>query len=219
MSDGKLIKAVFFDLDGTLIQTAQSFERALHKKGLNPPPFDYTADFLAGVDWRAALEYVFRDRPETLGPLLETFESYYTLHLEELTSVYPNCSAVVEMLKNEKYITGVISNKPDLLCRKILDFLGLNFDFILGSAVIPYKKPHPAPLIHTMNHFGLSPWNCLYIGDMPTDLEAARWSGCIGVYARYGLHHSFNQSFQATYCIDNLVDVFSLLDYLEERDK
>jgi phosphoglycolate phosphatase len=206
------IRAVFFDLDGTLIETAQGFQQALWNLGLHPLPFDTMANFLAGVDWRALIDYVFRKEPEKIHQIRIDFEAYYSKHLLDLTTWYPRAQALIQTLKNQGIIVGIISNKDHQLCCSMDQSLHFNVDFLLGSGKVPFKKPHPAPLVEACLAMKVLPRECLYIGDMPTDLEAARWSGMHGVYARYGLHHYFNQQFHAEHEIVNLDDVLPLID-------
>lgn len=206
------IRAVFFDLDGTLIETAQGFEQAFANLGLNPLPFDTMANFLAGVDWRALIDYVFRKEPDKIHQIRIDFDKYYSEHLLELTSLYPFVRETIADLRRQGILVGIISNKGHELCCSMDAFLNFDVDFILGSGQIPFKKPHPAPLLQACLKMKILPRECLYVGDMPTDMEAARWAGMQGVYARYGLHHYFNPQFHWENEIDSLREVLTLLD-------
>ncbi len=206
------IRAVFFDLDGTLIATAEGFQQAFRNLGLNPLPFDHMATFLAGVDWRALIDYVFRKEPDKIHQIRRDFERYYSQNLMNLTSFYPHARETIVALKSQGLIVGIISNKGHELCCSMDRALQFDVDFLLGSGEIPFKKPHPAPLLQACLAMDVLPRQCLYVGDMPTDLEAARWAGMHGIYARYGLHHYFNPQFMAEYEIDSLSEILPLLD-------
>ncbi len=206
------IRAVFFDLDGTLIETAQGFQRVFSTLGLHPIPFDAMANFLAGVDWRALIDYLFRKEPDKIHQIRIDFDACYSQNILKFTTWYPHAQSVIRALKDQGVIVGIISNKGHELCSSIDQSLHFDVDFLLGSGQISFKKPHPAPLVHACKVLKLLPRECLYIGDMPTDLEAARWSGMQGVYARYGLHHYFNPQFQSEHEIDSLEDLLPLID-------
>jgi len=122
---------------------------------------------------------------------------------------------IIAALQSKNLIVGIISNKGHDMCLRLDACLNFNVDFLLGSGKIPFKKPHPAPLLYACRTFKLYPWECLYVGDMPTDLEAAEWSGMHGVYARYGLHHHFNTQFNPKTSIDGLGEVLSLVEQYE----
>lgn len=206
------IRSVFFDLDGTLIQTAQGFEKAFIDLGLEPEPFDGMANFLSGVDWRALIDYVFRNRQDDIHDIRIAFAKYHDEHMADLSSYYPHALETLLQLKKLGFTTGIISNKNHEQCLILNESFQFPVDFYMGSgAEIPFKKPHPAQLLLACKKLNLNPWECLYIGDMPTDLEAASWAGMTGVYARYGLHHHFNPSFTSKINIDCISDVFSLL--------
>ncbi len=206
------IRAVFFDLDGTLIETAQSFQKVFLQLGLSPLPFDAMANFLAGVDWRALIDYLFRKEPEKIHQIRIDFDKYYSKNILELTSLYPDVHETIAALKSEGIIVGIISNKGHELCANIDKLLSFDVDFLLGSGKIPFKKPHPGPLLQACLDMNVLPRECLYIGDMPTDLEAARWAGMNGIYARYGLHHYYNPQFYCDHSIDSLKEILPLLD-------
>jgi phosphoglycolate phosphatase len=209
------IRAVFFDLDGTLIQSAQGFEKVFSELQLEAPPFDSTANFLAGVDWRALIDYLFRDRPKDIPDIYIAFLKYYEAHIHNLSQFYPHAEETLARLKENGIITGIISNKNHPQCLLLNQFLDFRVDILLGSGVIPFKKPHPAPLIRACYELDLKPWECLYIGDMPTDLEAAALAGMHGVYARYGLYHAFNKKFSSKISIDSLPEIFDFLGHYE----
>ncbi len=205
------IRAVFFDLDGTLIETAQGLEHAFRNLGLINRPFDAVACFLSGVDWRALIDYLFRNQPDRIDSIRTQFSQYYDAHIAEFSEFYPQGREIIAALRAQGTLVGIISNKQHELCLELDKKLNFHVDFLLGSGHIAFKKPHPAPLLYACKSCNLYPAECLYIGDMPSDLEAAKWAGMTGVYARYGLHHHFNTQFNPKVSINALEEILALV--------
>jgi phosphoglycolate phosphatase len=82
----------------------------------------------------------------------------------------------------------VVSNKNEVLCRKLLDTLGIGHHFaaVLGADSLPQRKPSPLPLLHLMERFGAGPGETAIIGDSRNDILAGQGAGIIVVGCRYG---------------------------------
>ena len=206
-----LFKGYFFDLDGTLIDTSACFEKILLDLNLITTPFDATAKFLCGVDSRALIDYLLGHEYGDINNLHAEFIDYYDSNLALYTFFYPGAQDLLISLKKNNLKTAIISNKDNVLCQKIAKIYDLHVDIVLGSGFLNHKKPHPAPLLYTMAKTRLSPKECCYIGDMPTDLRAARLALMPGYFARYGCYHYFDENFSYSREINSLSELEKML--------
>jgi 2-phosphoglycolate phosphatase len=174
------LRAVLFDLDGTLIDSKKDIAAAANAArrhfGLPPLPLEVAIGYIGwGVEHlnRKALE---TKDPTRLAEGLEVLKSYYREHCVDHTVIYPGAVNLLEFLKGRGMKLGLVSNKPHEFTLISLEKLGLShyFTAILGADAVPHKKPHPEPLLAALSKMGVNPAEALMIGDSPVDVEAAR---------------------------------------------
>ncbi|MEZ5649371.1 MAG: phosphoglycolate phosphatase [Burkholderiaceae bacterium] len=194
--DGELAgrpRAVLFDLDGTLADTAADLSapanalRAL--RGLPPLPVDDLRRFAsAGV--RGLLGRALDLRPGDAGyeELRVAFLEHYERALCVHTRVFEGLEAVVLALEASGITWGVVSNKVERYVKPILESLGLGMRCAcaVGGDTAEHPKPHPAPLLHAAALIGVDPVSCVYVGDDLRDIQAGRAAGMVTVAAAYG---------------------------------
>ena len=84
---------------------------------------------------------------------------------------------------------GIVTSKRSGNARRAMESTGIEgyFDFLVAPDTFPAHKPDPAPVLHGCELFGVSPDECIYIGDSPYDLQAGRGAGCVTVAALWGM--------------------------------
>ncbi len=174
------LKAVLFDLDGTLIDSkrdiAQSANAARIHFGFTPLPDDTIGTFV-GLGVMNLLERSIESKdPARLKEAYEIFKKHYRTHCVDFTRPYPGTFELLENLKERRVKMGVVSNKPqeftDLILKKLdlWDFFEVSF----GPEATVNKKPHPEPLLTALERMKAKPSEGVMIGDSVVDIEAAR---------------------------------------------
>ena len=137
-----------FDLDGTLIDSradiAASANHARTCLGFAPLPEDLIATFV-GDGLRRLLERAFDGERANLEDAAKHFVRYYGEHPIAHTTLYPGIQQVLDSVRRERL--AILSNKPEALCHRILECLGIHGSFarIAGGDSYPNASPHRAP--------------------------------------------------------------------------
>ena len=217
MSD---IRAVLFDLDGTLADSAPDLARALNRlraaNGLAPMPADITRPYTSSGA-RGLLKIGFGLEPghERYEALRLQFLDYYAEAVCVDTRLFDGMAELLDRLEQERLRWGVVTNKHERFTLPLLQGLRLAVRAAcsVGGYTTARAKPHPDPLLHAAAALQLPPSACLYVGDDLRDVQAARAAGMPVVAAKYGYLGEGGpiESWQADAIIEHPREV---LDYL-----
>ena len=186
-----MIKAVLFDLDGTLVNSlsdlAASTNFALTKFGFPTHETEnfkiFVGDGMAKLIERALPEDK-RDM-ETINTTLDIFMEHYRAHYVDETVPYDGILELLDKLTGVK--KAVISNKADEmaihLTRKLL---GERFDIVCGKREGYPTKPDPTLTLEIIGELGVEPKECIFVGDSGMDMAVAKNSGCIALGVIWG---------------------------------
>jgi phosphoglycolate phosphatase len=188
-----MLKAVLFDLDGTLLDTAADFTRVLN--GLlaehQRPLQDYNSvRCCVSEGARAVVRLGFGLEPEdpAFAPLLNAFLDRYEASLSEETSLFPGMEGQLQKLESRGIAWGIVTNKPARFTTPLLKQLALTSR--CATAVCPddvsNRKPHPEPMYLACKHIGIRPSEAIYVGDHRRDIDAGRNAGMKTIACRYG---------------------------------
>ena len=185
--------AIFFDLDGTLADTAQDLAEPVNamrrERDLPPLPLEVLRPFASmgarGLIGRGLGVGREDDAFEALRvDFLGRYEAAMCVH----TRLFDGMAELLDGLDARGIAWGVVSNKVERYVRPILADLGVLHRSIsaVGGDTTAHAKPHPEPLLHAARLARVDPLRCVYIGDDERDIEAGRAAGMVTVAAGYG---------------------------------
>ncbi len=185
----KPIRAVLFDLDGTLLNTlddlAAAVNVALDAHGMPRRTLAEIRRFLG----HGVANLIARSVPEgtdeaTTAQVLDTFRSYYVEHSLDVTAPYDGIPSVLERLKAAGIAMAVVSNKLEgattELCRH---FFGEDIAVVIGDVPDRPRKPAPDGTLEALRRLGVSADEAIFVGDADSDVLTARNAGlsCVSV--------------------------------------
>jgi 2-phosphoglycolate phosphatase len=186
-------RAVLFDLDGTLVDSATDLGRAADKmrtdRGLEPRPLaQYRA--MAGAGARGMLGIAFGIAPgdPDFNLLREEFFSNYTACMFDHTAAFDEVTDLIAALDARGLRWGVVTNKAARFTEPLLRALPVfaSCAVAVSGDTTPHAKPHPEPLFEAARRLGIAPGQCIYVGDDERDIVAGRAAGMVTVAANYG---------------------------------
>ena len=187
------IRAILFDLDGTLIDSAPDLGAAADQmridRGLSSLPLDLYRP-MAGAGARGMLGVAFGiapDAPEFTAMRDEFFVRYETRMLVH-TRIFDGVEKLVEALCARGLAWGVVTNKSVRFTGPLTGAMPLfaTARTIVSGDTTPHAKPHPAPLLEAARQLGVEPGSCIYVGDDERDIIAGKAAGMRTVAAAYG---------------------------------
>jgi phosphoglycolate phosphatase len=194
-------RAVIFDLDGTLVDTAPDLMRAtnhvLQSLGRRPIDMDEVRVFV-GHGARALLTRGLTATgglPENydVEPDYNRFVDFYAANIATGSAPFPGTVKLLDRLRAEGIAMGVCTNKLEGLSLRLLEELDLlpYFGSVVGPDTIGVAKPDPRPLREAVTRLGVKPERAIMVGDSETDIRTARNAGVpvIGVPFGYTPQH------------------------------
>lgn len=186
------LRAVLFDLDGTLLDTAPDMVGALNalrrEELLAPMPYDSIRSAVSHGAARVVKAGFPDASPESLTKLQQRFLEIYRGALSRETRLFPGMDQVLDALSSWRIKSGIVTNKAAWLTEPLLKELGLweRFACVVSGDTLAERKPHPLPLLHAAALAEASPSECIYVGDAERDVQAAHAAAMPALVANYG---------------------------------
>jgi phosphoglycolate phosphatase len=186
-----LPQAVFFDLDGTLLDTAPDFHTATNMvlEAEKRAPLDITTlrcwvtNGSAGIIQSAFS--IEEDHPE-FDRLRQNLLGHYVNCLTEKTRLFPGLEQVIDFLQKTAIPWGVVTNKPVRFAEPIIEKLTPGCSALVCPDHVKQTKPDPEGLLIAAEKVNVDPQYCLYIGDHERDIQAGKRAGMKTVAAEWG---------------------------------
>jgi len=187
------IRAVLFDLDGTLVDTAPDLGYALNlqraRHGL-PPLADEVIRPQASHGARGLLGLGFDLHPEDtkFALMREEFLQLYADNICRHSRPFDGILELLAELDARQLKWGVVTNKPARFTEPLMSILDLaeRAACIVSGDTCPQPKPHPAPMLAAAELCGAAPGQCLYLGDAERDIQAANAAAMPALVAAWG---------------------------------
>ena len=194
MADGRNSSegGVFFDLDGTLVDTAPDMVAVLvamqKSKGSMPVPYELAR---ASVSHGALglINLAFPSVDESLRrELHQEFLDRYEQAVCIGSTLFPGMTELLDLLELRGRPWGVVTNKPERMTGPLLEKLKLSHRMCcaVSGDTLPQRKPHPAPLLLACERAGVAPQRSIFVGDDARDIIAGRAAGMTTIAAAYG---------------------------------
>jgi len=187
-------RAVLFDFDGTLADTAPDLAAAVNRMraehGHEPLPLERLRPF-ASAGARGLVHAAFGIKPDDseYPALRETFLEFYAERVCHGTKLFPGIAELLRELQSRHIPWGIVTNKATRFTEQIVLSLRLKPACVVCGDSTAHLKPHPAPLLHAAEQLKLPPADCCYLGDDLRDMKAARAAGMRPIAVEWGYHH------------------------------
>ncbi len=185
------MKAVLFDLDGTLLDTRDmildSFRYAYTKVlGSDALPSDDKLLSLVGIPLKTQMEMIAPDRSD------ELFEAYLENNVrvhDTMLGGFEGAEKSLAELQEQGLRLAVVTSKRHEPAMRGLEKMGLEnyVEFVVGADDSAEHKPKPGPLLLAASRMGLSTHDCAYVGDSPYDMQASRSAEMFAIGALWGM--------------------------------
>ncbi|OUS39694.1 hypothetical protein A9R00_09235 [Oleispira antarctica] len=223
-------KALLFDLDGTLMDTAPDFfptVNTLRKEHGLPPLADDIIRQQVSNGGRA-LTRLALDMPQVVGNTVgnEEFESkrqrlldLYVEHIASKSNLFTGMIELLETCNNNSLLWGIVTNKPRIYTELLLERLADSLPILASCAAVvcpddvEKTKPDPEPLFLAAKQLKIDPEDCWYLGDHIRDIEAGNAASMFTIATLYGYIEPQDkpESWQANIMVDSVEDITRLL--------
>lgn len=189
------IRAVIFDLDGTLLDTladiAAAGNHALGELGRDPYPLDdykWMVGEGADVLMQRAMPDVDDVNPGVIAEAVARFKAYYVEHPVDHSVLYPGMAELLNALVERGLPIAILSNKPHANTLLVADRLltAWPWAIVMGHRDDRPKKPDPTTALEIASELNLTPAECAFVGDTMTDMQTATHAGMLAVGVEWG---------------------------------
>jgi phosphoglycolate phosphatase len=187
-----IIRAVLFDLDGTLVDSLEDLTDAVNhvRDAFSQPPL--SADAVRkkiGKGSRNLVQQVLPDiRNSDIDRALCMFLDFNRQHIADKSILYPGIREILNELAARDFKMAVLTNKNEDLCKILLQSLRIQdlFKNVCGGDTYPERKPSPLPLLKAMNALGIAPQESVMVGDSINDILAAQRADISSIACSWG---------------------------------
>lgn len=211
-------RAILFDLDGTLADTAPDLAAAVNllrtERGLEPTPYPILRP-TASAGARGMIGAAFGLTPADEGyeALRLQWFSNYEAAIAVHSTLFGGVAELLAGLTEAGVAWGIVTNKPARFTDPLVPQIGLGHaGCIISGDTVGVAKPHPAPLLEGARRLGIAPQECWYVGDDLRDIEAGRAAGMATVACAWGYCGATEPAhWGADYLLDTPTDLLELV--------
>jgi phosphoglycolate phosphatase len=184
---------VFFDLDGTLADTAPDLVAATNQllldRNLAPKPYELLRPH-ASAGARGLLEGAFGITPDH-ADFIDLRDEFYLNYEKALlvdSKLFDGMDDLLEQMEAANIPWGIVTNKIERFTKPLVKLMGLHqrSASTVSGDTTPHAKPHPEPILHAARIANIDPTKSIYVGDDIRDVLAGKAAGMLTVAAAYG---------------------------------
>ncbi len=216
------IKALIFDLDGTLVDTAPdlmaSTNHVLGLLGRRAITMQEVRSFV-GHGAKALIERGCNAtgapvEPADLERLYQAFIVYYSENIAVNSQIFPGVVQLLERCHEAGIKCGVCTNKLESLSVRLIDEIGLarHFGCIIGPDTVGIAKPNPAPYFEAVRRLGVAPEHSIMFGDSETDILTAKAAGVPVIAVPFGYTPQPVETYNPDYLVQHYDEIWPLLE-------
>ena len=188
-----MIKAVLFDFDGTLADTAPDLGHALNRqrmgRGMPSLPIDLIrTEASSGARGLLGMGFQIKPGDPSYEEMCNEFLNFYEERLCQDTILFPGVNELLDEIESHNLLWGIVTNKARRFTGPLLEQLGLasRVSCVVCGGDTANFKPHPEPLLAAINILNVASSECIYLGDDIRDVEASLAAGIEPIVAMYG---------------------------------
>ncbi|HEX8605637.1 MAG TPA: HAD-IA family hydrolase [Pseudoduganella sp.] len=217
-------RAILFDLDGTLADTAPDLAAAVNRlrtdHGLPPLPYEpLRAVASNGESGLIGAAFNLATNDAGYEKLCAAFLDHYGCAIATKTRLFDGIAPLLRTLTEKGLKWGIVTNKVARFSDLLVPQIGLHdAACVISGDTMPHAKPHPAPLLEAARRLALPPQDCWYVGDDLRDIQAGQAAGMTTIAAAWGycgIAAPF--TWHADAVVDLPLDILALLDQAHEN--
>ena len=212
-------KAVLFDLDGTLVDTAPEMHLAVNalltEEGLNSLPYESVRPHVSnGV--MGIFKNIFKDNPKVGGRRFKRYLDIYEEHLGINAKTFPGIDEVISEIEDLGINWGVVTNKSKRFAKPLLRKLKLlnRTSCLVCGDTTRNLKPDPEPINHALSLLHITDTKrSFYIGDSKKDVDAAKAAGISSIACTYGYitDETEAKNWNADFYVDHPLEILNVI--------
>jgi N-acetyl-D-muramate 6-phosphate phosphatase len=211
-------RAILFDLDGTLADTAPDLAAAVNRlrtdRGLEPTPYSVLRP-TASAGARGMIGAAFGLTPQDEGyeELRVQWFDHYQAAMAVDSTLFGGVPELLDWIAGAGMAWGIVTNKPARFTDPLIPQIGLaHAGCVISGDTTAHAKPHPAPLLEAARRLGIAPEQCWYVGDDLRDVEAGRAAGMVTVACAWGYCGAIEPgTWGADYLLDTPADLLDTI--------
>ena len=185
------IRAVIFDLDGTLIDTTHEiqyiFNQLLESYSLPKRSLDFFKDNIGNGVEDLLQKSLPCDYSKDISPMLEKVKKIYSENLNKRSRPFEGITEILELLNQNEIQIGIVTNKMHHLAIRCVDmFFPSHSIMTIGAGHLHPRKPSPDSALVLAGEFKTKPPEMLFIGDSHVDIKTAKNAGMVPIGVEWG---------------------------------
>lgn len=195
------IKAILFDLDGTLFETAPELSDAVNSMLKDLEMMELKRNEIKNFIGKGAENLIKQSlrlsSKKDPTPLFTKAEKLFAHHYSLISAnslMFDGVKKAIVYLKSKDFLLGCVTNKPAIYTEALMNKSRLTdfMDVIVSGDTTKKKKPHPLPIFHALNQLNIEPKDAIMVGDSLVDIEAGCAAGTHIFTVPYG--YQFGES-------------------------